>query len=245
MDVTVLFPMAGRGVRFGGTFKPFLRYGDELFIEAALRPFRAHAAAIRRFGFVYLEEQEAAFGVAGELARVFAGLPIEPILLPAPTRGPAETIARAVAQRALTGRVLICDCDHSLDVAPLFADFAAHPGAACVLPTWPLAGESVSSWSVAAITPTGEVTAIAEKRVPSAPGDSPVDFRGVIGCYGFADVADVARRADAATNPATNLSDVIAGYLREGRDVRAVHIDRAEFFGDPARLDAALKARRS
>src|ERR1041384_8382592 len=99
MDVTVLFPMAGRGERFGGVFKPFLRYSDELFLEAAVRPFRAWTSRIRRFGFVYLEEQEAVFHVRAELARRFAGLAFDAIQLDRPTRGPAETIARAVAQR--------------------------------------------------------------------------------------------------------------------------------------------------
>jgi hypothetical protein len=237
MDVTVLFPMAGRGVRFGGTFKPFLRYGDELFIEAAVRPFRAHLDHIRRFVFAYLAEQEAAFSAQAELARRFADLPHDVVLLEQPTRGPAETIARAVDQHRITGRTLICDCDHSLDVGPLFADMAAHPEAACVIPTWSLDGESLASWSVAAIAPDGRVVDIAEKRLPAAPGD----HRGVIGCYGFSDVADVARRA--FDGSATNLSDVIAGYLREGRGVRAVSIEHAEFFGDPSRLEHALGAK--
>jgi hypothetical protein len=231
MDVTVLFPMAGRGQRFGGVFKPFLRYGDELFIEAAVRPFRAWTSRIRRFGFVYLEEQEAVFHVRAELAKRFAGLAFDAIQLDRPTRGPAETIARAVAQRGLTGPAVICDCDHSLDVGPLFE----APPAVCTIPTWSLAGESLEAWSVAAVAPDGRVLAIAEKRRPDAPGD----HRGVIGCYQFADIADVARRAAEATN----LSDVIAGYLAEGRDVRAVAIDRAEFFGDPARLARTLATR--
>jgi hypothetical protein len=231
MDITVLFPMAGRGVRFGGVFKPFLRYGDELFIEAAVRPFRAWASRIRRFGFVYLEEQEAEYGVRAELARRFEGLPFETILLPQPTRGPAETIAAAVAQRGIEGRAMVCDCDHSLDVGPLFQ----APPADCVLPTWALTDERVESWSVAAVAPDGRVTAIAEKRHPDAPGE----HRGVIGCYDFADIADVARRSATATN----FSDVITGYLDEGRDVRSVAIHHAEFFGDPARLERALETR--
>jgi len=251
MDVTVLFPMAGRGQRFGGVFKPFLRYGDELFLEAAVRPFRAWAHRIRRFGFVYLEEQEAAFGVRAELARRFAGLPFDAILLPEPTRGPAETFARAVALRGITGPVVICDCDHSLDVGPLFERQSREdqddkrerkleaPPAACTIPTWSLDGEALDAWSVAAVAADGRVLAIAEKRRPDAPGELRCQYRGVIGCYQFADAADVARRADGATN----LSEVIAGYLAEGREVRAVAIERAEFFGDPDRLARQLAAR--
>lgn len=238
--ITVLFPMAGRGVRFGGVFKPFLRYGDELFIEAAVRPFRSYLPQIRRFGFVYLEEQEAAFGVRAELARRFAGLPFDAILLDQPTRGPAETIARAVTQQGITGPAILCDCDHALDVGPLFA----APPADCTIPTWSLDGEPLEAWSVAAVAPDGKVLAIAEKRRPQLP-DRPgaaerrIEDRGVIGCYSFADIADVAARSAVATN----LSDVIAGYLTEGRDVRAVAIQRAEFFGDPARLERALETR--
>jgi hypothetical protein len=247
MEVSVLFPMAGRGQRFGGVFKPFLRYGDELFIEAAVRPFRAWAHRIRRFGFVYLEEQEAAFDVRAELARRFAGLAYEAILLPQPTRGPAETFSRAVELCGITGPVVICDCDHSLDVGPLFERRSREdqddkrgrtpeaPPAVCTLPTWSLDGESVAAWSVAAVAPDGRVMAIAEKRRPDAPGE----LRGVIGCYQFADAADVARRAAGATN----LSDVIAGYLAEGREVRAVAIERAEFFGDPDRLARQMAQR--
>lgn len=233
MDFTVLFPMAGRGVRFGGVFKPFLAYGEELFIEAAVRPFRTWAARIPRFYFVYLTEQEEAFGVRRELERRFTGLPFDTVLLDRPTRGPAETISRAVAAREITGAALVCDCDHSLDVSPLFE----APRADVVLPTWSLDGERAESWSIAAIAPDGRVTAIAEKRHPDAGGV----HRGVIGCYGFADIADVARRAD--TMAATNFSDVINAYLAEGRDVRAVAIQRAEFFGDPARLERALETR--
>ena len=237
MDVTVLFPMAGRGQRFGGVFKPFLRYGDELFLEAAVRPFRAWTSRIRRFGFVYLEEQEAVFHVRAELARRFAGLAFDAIELDRPTRGPAETIARAVAQRALTGPAVVCDCDHSLDVGPLFE----APPAVCTIPTWSLEGESLDAWSVAAVAPDGRVLGIAEKRRPDVLGEPGSENRGVIGCYQFADIADVARRAAEATN----LSDVIAGYLAEGKDVRAVAIERAEFFGDPARLARSLAARTS
>ena len=65
---------------------------------------------------------------------------------------------------------------------------------------------------------------------------------GVIGCYGFADVAGVASRA--ASLEATNFSDVIAAMLAEGRVVRAARITHARFFGDPARLDKATRGAR-
>ena len=60
---------------------------------------------------------------------------------------------------------------------------------------------------------------------------------GVIGCYGFRDIGDVAKRASKLK--ATNFSDVISQLLSEGRTVKAAAIRRATFFGDPDRLSRA------
>jgi hypothetical protein len=241
--VNVFFPMAGQGARFGHRFKPFLTLDDTTFIEAAVQPFRRFASQIARFVFVYLEAQERAHEVRARLAAMFAGLPIETVRLAAPTRGPAETIGRAVARLGARGPAMICDCDHSLDVEPLFAAFDRSGGAPfdALLPVWPLDGEDVAAWSVARIE-DGRVLAIAEKRIPDgatgAPGGVPRGVpMGVIGCYGFPDIAAVAARAEALR--ATNFSDAIAAMLAEGGAVRAARIAHARFFGDPARLETA------
>jgi MobA-like NTP transferase protein len=234
--VNVFFPMAGQGARFGHRFKPFLMLEDTTFIEAAVRPFRTFASRITRLVFVYLEEQERVYEVSVRLAAMFAGSPaavkIETVRLDAPTRGPAETIARGVARLGARGPAMICDCDHSLDVEPLFAAFEAGRFDA-LLPVWPLDGEDVAAWSVARVE-DGRVLAIAEKRIPDGARGVPM---GVIGCYGFPDVAAVAARADALR--ATNFSDAIAAVLAEGGAVRAARIEHARFFGDPARLETA------
>ena len=148
------------------------------------------------------------------------------------TRGPAETIARAVARLGARGPAMICDCDHSLDVAPLFDAFEGGRFDA-LLPVWPLDGEDVAAWSVARVE-DGRVLAIAEKRIPDGARGTPM---GVIGCYSFPDIAAVAARADALR--ATNFSDVVAALLAEGGAVRAARIAHARFFGDPARLERA------
>lgn len=234
--MNVFFPMAGQGARFGHRFKPFLRLDDATFIEAAVQPFRQFAPQISRLVFVYLEAQERAHEVSARLAAMFAGLSaeveIETVRLDAPTRGPAETIGRAVAVLGARGPAMVCDCDHSLDVEPLFDAFAHGPRFDALLPVWPLDGEDVAAWSVARIE-DGRALAIAEKRIPDGPGTA----RGVIGCYGFPDIAAIAARAEALR--ATSLSDAIAAILAEGGAVRAVRIARARFFGDPARLETA------
>jgi molybdopterin-guanine dinucleotide biosynthesis protein A len=255
--------MAGQGARFGHTFKPFLTFEDRTFIEAAVEPFRRFASNISRFVFVYLRAQERDFVVSDRLAALFAGLPIECIQLDAPTRGPAETISRAVEQLGARGPVFICDCDHTLDVAPLFA--AVDRGRRgdrfdALLPVWPLEGEDVAAWSVALVE-SDRVRAIGEKRIPDRPrgtlggaGPSaepgtgsaapvaPMQPMGVIGCYGFPDIASVAARASSLG--ATNFSDIIAALLAEGGVVRAARIERARFFGDPQRLEKATTGAR-
>jgi hypothetical protein len=85
------------------------------------------------------------------------------------------------------------------------------------------------------------VLAIAEKRIPDDGGrGTPM---GVIGCYGFPDIATVAARAEALR--ATNFSDVIAAVLAERGVVRAARITHARFFGDPARLEKARTGTRT
>jgi len=231
--VDIYFPMAGQGARFGHKFKPFLTIGEDTFIEAAVRPFRKHAAQISRFVFVYLAQQDNDFGVRDQLAQMFAGLPFEVALLDAPTRGPAETISRGIDKVGGRGPAFICDCDHELDVDPLFA--AVNERYDAMLPVWSLAGENLASWSVAAVE-SGRVHAIAEKKMPEAAIGTPM---GVIGCYGFADIVDTVNRAHALA--ATNFSDVLAQMLREDKVVRAVRIERAKFFGDPQRLEQAVR----
>src|SRR3954468_11886422 len=112
--------MAGQGARFGYQFKPFLEIEGQPFIAAALAPFREVASRIDRFVFVYLEAQEREFSVRARMREIADGLPFETVLLPQPTRGPAETIGTAIEQLGGTGPAFICDCDHALDVAPLF-----------------------------------------------------------------------------------------------------------------------------
>jgi hypothetical protein len=240
--VNVFFPMAGQGARFGHRFKPFLMIDDTTFIEAAVRPFLGFASQIARLVFVYLEEQERAFEVSARLAAMFpgAGLEIETVRLDAPTRGPAETIGRAVARLAARGPAMICDCDHSLDVEPLFAAFTRSGAVAfdALLPVWPLDGEDVAAWSVARVD-GDRVREVAEKRIPDGEGVA----MGVIGCYGFPDIATAAARADALG--ATNFSDVIAALLAERGVVRAARIAHARFFGDPARLAQARTGTRT
>lgn len=234
--LTLIFPMAGRGERFGTTFKPFLQIGDQAFIEAAVEPFRKWRSAISNIVFVFLRQQDVDFSVTRRLEKMFDGLPWQAALLPQPTAGPAETVAGGVEQGGVRGPAIICDCDHAVNVDPIFEMFLAGLAGDCLLPVWDLAGEELKSWSVAAIADDGTVEAIAEKAAP--PGARRT--AGVIGCYYFEDVARAA--ATCREQGYLVISEVVADLIRQGARVNSVPIREARFFGDPARLAKAAKS---
>lgn len=236
--LTLIFPMAGEGARFGYRFKPFLDVRGTPFIAAAFAPFRPFQDRIGRICFVFTRAQEETHGVSARLAALFPGLPIESAILDAPTPGPAETLRQALTLRGIAGPAMVCDCDHAVDVEGLMAA-AADPAIACAVPTWSLDGEPLSAWSVAAMDARNRIRAIREKALPDMSGP----YRGVIGCYYFADIA--AAGAVIARDRLVYLSDLVAHVIATGAPVLSVPVRAAEFFGDPARLAACAEARRA
>jgi GTP:adenosylcobinamide-phosphate guanylyltransferase len=221
--------MAGQGARFGYRFKPFLAVQGKTFIEAAFAPFRPWLAQIDKVYFVITAEQNAAHDVRARLAEMFAGVPHETVMLDKATDGPAQTLRHCLEVKAIMGPVMVCDCDHAVAVDALMR--AATDGQiACAVPTWDLKGEPLTAWSVAAVAENGQITAVAEKALPSR-GEN---FRGIIGCYYFSDGARVLR--DIAEGGLIHISDVMALYLETGLPVFSVPVASAHFFGDPARL---------
>jgi hypothetical protein len=226
--LSLIFPMAGQGARFGYRFKPFLEVQDRTFIEAAFEPFRKGLSQIDKVYFIITAEQEHTHDVSARLGEMFAGVPFETVVLEAPTDGPAETLRQCLAAQDISGPILVCDCDHAVHVDGLL-QATRNPDIACAIPTWDLDGESLASWSVAAIH-DDLITAVAEKTLPASGGN----FRGMIGCYYFADAARVMHSITAGNM--IYISDIIREYLRTGRPVLSVPVARAHFFGDPARL---------
>ena len=229
--LNLIFPMAGEGARFGYRFKPFLEVRGTPFIAAAFAPFRRWQTRIGRICFIITRAQEETHNVGIRLAALFPDLPVDLAILEAPTSGPAETLRQALDLRRIAGPAIVCDCDHAVDVDGLMA--AADDAAiACAVPTWPLDGEPLSAWSIAAMDKQGRIRAIREKALPEGGGE----YRGVIGCYYFADIA--AAGAVIARDRLTYISDLVAHVIASGERVMSVPVSHAEFFGDPARLAA-------
>src|SRR5262249_22459394 len=154
--------------------------------------------------------------------------PIEVVTLERPTRGPAETLLQAVDAARVTGAVIVCDSDHSVDVEPIFAAIEREPVDA-LLPVWRLRGEGLRAWAVAAIGANGRVAGVAEKRLPDCAGD----FLGVIGCVYFVDIQRVVRSFQPGD---AYVSDLVGRLLAGGARVDAVPVGRLELFGDTKKL---------
>jgi len=72
--INLLFPIAGKGDRFGGVFKPFLKIGDITFIEKTLESF----GDLDQYDifFICTKEQEETFDVQSFLENALLWLSI-------------------------------------------------------------------------------------------------------------------------------------------------------------------------
>jgi len=234
LDVTVIFPIAGRGARFGYKFKPFLQVGDTTFIQRAVDSFSKCMDDIKEMIFVFLEEQEDEYNVSQRLSEMFPYLNYRTLILENPTNGPAETLRNAIKKdEKIHGKIMICDCDHYVDVEPMFHYLKEYESDECVIPLWNLRGENIKAWSVASLSDDGYISAIAEKELPKHPGA----FFGVIGCYYFNDPSYL------IPDSKTYISEVIRELIETRKKVKGIRIFNAEFFGDPQRLQNVLDTR--
>tara|TARA_Y100001968_G_scaffold332681_1_gene391791 strand:+ start:590 stop:2611 length:2022 start_codon:yes stop_codon:yes gene_type:complete len=225
--------MAGSGARFGYKFKPFLQVeGKGKFIELAFEPFNKWERNIKDIIFIYLEEQEQEHNVTDELSNIFPNINFKSCILKQRTSGPAETIKFALNKMRISGPVILCDCDHTLNVDEIFEKVFSDQFD-CILPVWTLRDENIKSWSVVSITESGMVTGIAEKELPSTPGE----FFGVIGCYYLKDSNLIKQKSY------NNISECIYDLINDGKHVTAIKINEANFFGDPLRLEKTLKGK--
>jgi aminoglycoside phosphotransferase (APT) family kinase protein len=223
--LSLVFPLAGRE---GGDFRALQEIGGESLIHRALAsftPFRNRIGAVHCL--VLREHEEHVRRLQAEMA----GFDVRVTLLETPTAGPAETVSRGILAARLGGPAIVCDLDHRLDLAPLFAAMDEAPQATLVS-LWPLAGEDLKRWSVAAVSGAGSLAAVAERSLPSSAGF----FQGVIGCYYFPDIASVARLC--GEKGLARFSGYFNHLSAGSAPARGVRLEKAEFFGDAERIRA-------
>jgi len=219
--ITVIFPMAGEGQRFGNKFKPFLKIFNKTFIEMAIEPFLKHENEIKKFIFIVREDHYDQFNVYEKINKFHLPINFDIIKVP-PTKNVIETISFLYKENYLKN-VIFCDCDHSLNVDLIFKEINKNEYD-CIIPGWKISDNESKNWSIACVDNYNIVKSIKEKKYPETSGE----YFGVIGCYYFKKINQVGENFK-------YLSEIIDVMIND-KKVKLIPIKDAEFFGDPERL---------
>ena len=222
--MNLIFPVAGEGSRFGGVFKPFCDIGDIKFIEYTYEPFKKWKDKISSVVFICTEEQDRIFGVEEKLKKLIYHDNVKVIKLKDTTKGPYETIAKAAPFMDSDEGCIICDCDHSLNVDPIFN--AIENNTDCVIPVWDFKEEEYYNWSKV-VTKDDQIKMICEKEQVLTEG---FEVNGIIGCIYF-------KTLDYFKNGGVYVSDALSDMLTNNKNMKTVNIETAYFYGDPEMLE--------
>lgn len=227
--------MAGDGSRFGFKFKPFMKLGDQTFIEHAVEPFYKWKKYIDKVYFIYRQDQEEEFEVESVLRKniLFGAEQIVPILMPHKTKGPLETINYALKERSIKNGI-VCDCDHKINVDQLFKKIIESEFKKSIVPVWSIDEAQSKNWSKIVID-HNKIINIVEKE--------DVDFNrhliwGMLGCIYFPTFEYFVQ------TKGFYVSDVCRHILETDNNLSLCEIKQAYFFGDPAMLADCVEKRR-
>lgn len=136
MKPTIIFPMAGSGLRFQqsgfSTLKPLLFLLDKPFFWWATQ------SALKAFGecnlvYVVLKEHSEQYAIDREILNYFPNANI--IEINSKTLGAADTIFQALQIESITGPLIINDCDHAfyLNTQCDISTILPHPDSVALL----------------------------------------------------------------------------------------------------------------
>ena len=237
MKFNIIFPMAGKGSRFGYKFKPFLKISDLSFIQLAFQPFLKHQKYINKVYFIITEKQDTEYDVSNNLKNMFDGINYEVLLLENDTKGPFETLTKAINKYNIEGSSFICDCDHSINIDPIIKLLEKDENNDIIIPTYNIKNENVNAWSKVYLE-NNNLIDISEKEILEK-GDTVI---GIIGCHYFKDLSYFKNSNDEYEN----ISEMIKRLINdENINIICQEIFKAEFFGDPERLQDCINKRRN
>lgn len=230
--LSIIFPVAGDGVRFGGAiFKPFLDATEKKFIELAKEPFDSFAKEFDvTYYFIFREDQEEAFHVTETLHRLFPGDKIEVVIISKKTKGPLETLQAALALKEIKGASFVCDCDHMVQVKPFLKVLHSGSYSDIVIPVWPIQENEQESWAKVKLSLNNEILSYHEKE--SVPTSSLYKVNGILGCYLFKNI-EVLKSFSSQDG---NMTEIFKNTKPHGLTTEIIPIERAEFFGTPEQL---------
>lgn len=231
MNLSILFPMAGNGMRFGGTFKPFLDATEKKFIELAVEPFAIYEQTYNvTYVFIYRNDQEERYQVRKQLDTLFPSMNKRIIILENETLGPLDTIRTACRIDNISGPVIICDCDHSIPQNDMKVQIDLNKYD-IIIPTWAYEPSEFSSWSKVVMTMDRTPTGFHEKEEVSSSFTTRVE--GMIGAHYIRDLKLLDNDIKQG-----NVSEQFSILLEQGKTFHCVLLNKAYFFGTPVQLAA-------
>ena len=230
MKVSVIFPMAGDGTRFGGTeFKPFIDGTEKVFIELAKEPFNQFKEQFAfEYYFIYRQDQEDTYNVKARLQQYFPGDTLHFCILPSKTSGPAETLARAALLYDLSGAAFVCDCDHAINIQPMVQYLETQSTPDILVPLLEIKETEQANFGKVKISKEDIPLAFYEKEI--VPFSDEYYVKGLVGCYFFKEVS-----ISKAFVNYTNISDILPLYM-SSHTLGFVTILEAGLFGTPESL---------
>ena len=224
--INLIFPVAGEAVRFGGTFKPFLKIGDKTFIEVTYEPFKKWQHKIKNIYFICTQEQEDAYNVTEEVEKLIKHSDVRVIKIPNKTSGPYQTIKQGIEIADIKGKSIVCDCDHTLNVDNIFKLLDKNYDA--IIPTWNITKSEWKNWSKV-IRDGNSIKMICEKeRIES----DELTVEGIIGCILFNSIENKFN-----SNNHKYVSNSLQSLLVGGKNIRCVNVTHANFYGDKIMLE--------
>lgn len=230
MKVSVIFPMAGDGTRFGGTqFKPFIDGTEKLFIELAKESFNPYKEQYEiEYYFIFRQDQEDAFNVRERVRLLFPNDILHFCILPSKTAGPAQTLAQATELYSLAGPSFVCDCDHAINIQPMIQYLETKTIPDILVPLLSIKESEQANFGKVKLDKEGNPLAFYEKEI--IPFSDAYDVKGLVGCYFFKDVS-----LSKLFSEYTNISDILP-LCHKTHTLGFVTILEAGLFGTPESL---------
>lgn len=215
MPATLLMPCAGLSTRYPGMRPKWMLTtpSGELAIERAVRSICN--SSYQRLVFGFRADQEEIYACA-RLAKSLFGGDTESVIIERDTRGPADTVGEIIARAAVTGEIIVKDCDSFFDAGPLPG--GSFLGVVDVRQTPSM--QSVGAKSFARINEHGLVIEIVEKSV--------ISNHVSAGVYGFASAStfmqELERRRGLLEDAEIFVSHIMNAGILHGDLVESVQV---------------------
>lgn len=227
--MNLIFPVAGEAIRFGGTFKPFLKIGDISFIESTINTsFKKwiDSGDITKIYFICTKAQEKEYDVTKNINDFFPLYNPQVIVIDEKTDGPYQTLKLGIEKAKITGKSIVCDCDHALDVDHILN--TDKKDIDCIIPTWDIHKDEWMNWSKIILDKNKPKMICEKERIDS----EDYDVKGIIGCIYFKQIEKQFKSKEKLY-----VSESLQDLIYSNSKIETYNPKWADFYGDEKMLE--------